>query len=550
MVTSYGIILRKVSFIMLKNNCIHKVNALSSVDFNAFIARAFIELLTILVFAFQLYAQEPASLPRSNPEAEGISSSGIISFLDAVANSKHEFHSFMMLRHGKVIAEGWWDPYRPDLKHTLYSTSKSFTATAVGFAVAEKKLTVDDKVITFFPDDLPETIDPYLSELRVKDLLSMSVGHQTDPTWEVASKNENWVRAFLATPIVHEPGTRFLYNSVATYMLSAIVQKVTRERIVDYLKPRLFDPLGVYGMDWETDPRGINTGGWGLRLKTEDMVKFGQLFLQKGLWQGEQILPTAWIEEATTIKIEQDPDAPQAKKDASDWLQGYCYQMWRSRHNSYRADGAYGQFIIITPHQDAVVAITCETSDMQSELNLVWEYILPSIRSETLPADPDMLHRLKEKLASLALPLVKGETSPLEEKISDKTYEIISNQEGLNEIGFKFKNDICYLTLKAGSNTHQFSFGAGKWEEGDTTRYGPYLVSSFKENRVGLPPFKVAGSYTWKDETTLELILRYIESPHSEKIICRLEGEQVFVEFESSFNRSGTKNTFKGILQK
>ena len=197
MVTSYGIILRKVSFIMmLKNNHIHQINTFSSGNSNTFMKKAIIALLTILVFSFQLYAQEPASLPRSNPEAEGISSSGIISFLDAVANSKHEFHSFMMLRHGKVIAEGWWDPYRPDLKHTLYSTSKSFTATAVGFAVAEKKLTVNDKVITFFPDDLPETIDPYLSELRVKDLLSMSVGHQTDPTGEVASKNENWVRAF------------------------------------------------------------------------------------------------------------------------------------------------------------------------------------------------------------------------------------------------------------------------------------------------------------------------------------------------------------------
>lgn len=509
-----------------------------------------IAVLTICIFSIQLYAQEPASLPRSNPETEGVSSSGIISFLNAVANSKHEFHSFMMLRHGKVIAEGWWNPYRPDLKHTLYSTSKSFTATAVGFAVAEKKLTVDDKVITFFPDDLPETIDPYLSELPVKHLLSMSVGHQTDPTGEVASKNENWIKAFLATPIVHEPGTKFLYNSVATYMLSAIVQKVTGERIVDYLTPRLFDPLGIYEMDWETDPHGINTGGWGLRLKTEDMAKFGQLFLQKGEWQGKQILPTAWIEEATTIKIEQDPNAPQAKKDASDWLQGYCYQMWRSRYNSYRADGAFGQFIIIMPDQDAVVAITCETPDMQSELNLVWEYILPSIRSETLPADSEVLRRLKKKLASLALPLVKAGSPPLEAELSDKTYAIVSTQEGLNEIGFNFRNDICYLTLKTGTKIHQLSFGAGKWEEGNTTRYGPYLTSAFKGNRVGLPPFKVAGSYIWKDETTLELILRYIESPHSEKITCHFEGEQVFVEFESSFNRSGTKNTFKGILQK
>ncbi|MBN1127275.1 MAG: serine hydrolase [Sedimentisphaerales bacterium] len=456
----------------------------------------------------------------------------------------------MMLRHGKVIAEGWWSPYRPDLKHTLYSTSKSFTATAVGFAVAEKRLTVDDKVITFFPDDLPETISPYLSELRVKHLLSMSVGHQTDPTWEVAANHENWVKAFLATPIIHEPGTRFLYNSVATYMLSAIVQKVTGEKIVDYLKPRLFDPLGIQGMDWETDPRGINTGGWGLRLKTEDMTKFGQLFLQKGVWQGRQILPSAWVEEATTMKIEQDPGAPQARKDTSDWLQGYCYQMWRSRHNSYRADGAYGQFIIIMPEKDAVIAITAETPDMQSELNLVWEYILPSIHTEALPANPVELQKLNKQLASLALPLPKRNTSVLESKVAGKTYDCDSDNGGPDSMGFVFKDSVCHLVLEIDSGTYRFTFGAGQWKEDETTKYGPYLVSALKGNRMGLPPFKVAGSYTWKSETTLELTLRYIESPHTETIRCRFEGELIFVDFESLFNASDKTKTFKGVLHK
>ena len=121
-----------------------------------------------------------------------------------------------------------------------------------------------------------------IRQLSVRDLLTMTVGHQTDPTGRVAANNENWARGFLAIPIVNQPGTRFLYNSLATYMLSAIVQKVTGQKVIDYLKPRLFDPLGIQGIDWETDLKGINTGGWGLRLKTEDMARFGQLFLQKG----------------------------------------------------------------------------------------------------------------------------------------------------------------------------------------------------------------------------------------------------------------------------
>jgi len=202
------------------------------------------------------------------------------------------------------------------------------------------------------------------------------------------------------------------------------------------------------------------------------------------------------------------------------------------------------------PDQDVVVAITCETSDMQAELNLVWEYILPSIHSETLPTDPEVLQKLKEKLTSLALPLSASRTSPLEAVVSNKTYDIESNQEGLSRIGFQFKDNVCNLTLKTGSNIYQLSFGAGRWKEGETTRYGPYLVSAFKGNRLGLPPFKVAGSYTWKNEETLELLLRYIESPHSETIRCRFEDEQVFINFESMFSRPDTKKTIVGIIQK
>ena len=181
---------------------------------------------TFLFLSISLGLSGQSALPHSTPEAEGVSSQQIINFLNAVANGDHEFHSIMMLRHGKVVAEGWWNPYRPELKHTLYSLSKSFTATAVGFAVAEQKLSVEDKVISFFPEATPSSITPNLDGLRVKHLLSMSVGQQPDPTNKV-NRTENWARTFLSIPIVHEPGSQFLYNSAATYMLSAIVQKVT-----------------------------------------------------------------------------------------------------------------------------------------------------------------------------------------------------------------------------------------------------------------------------------------------------------------------------------
>ena len=504
--------------------------------------------LFLFFLSINLYAQKNISLQRSTPEAEGISSEGINNFIDAVSKSKHELHSFMILRHGKVVSEGWWNPYRNDLKHTLYSTSKSFTASAVGFAVSEGKLTVNDNVISFFPDDLPAVISPNLAALKVKDLLSMSVGHEKEPS-NIIATSDNWVKDFLNTPIKYQPGTKFLYNSPATYMLSAIVQKVTGQKVIDYLKPRLFDPLGINGMDWEIDPKGINTGGWGLRLKTEDMAKFGQLFLQKGKWNGKQILPASWVEEASTMKIMQDPNATQARKDSSDWLQGYCYQMWRCRNNGFRADGANGQFIIVLPEKDAVIAITAEAPDMQGEINLIWKYLLPAFQDKKLPSNAKLLASLKEKTTSLALPIVaKNIHSTLESSISGKNYRMISGEKSFQGASVEFKNDVCILSVKTDSITHKIPFGFGKWELSETTKFGPYLVARAKANRVGLPIFKVAGSYEWKDDKTLEMTLRYIESPHTETITCTFENDKVTVDIQNIFNKNQKRNISKGIV--
>jgi CubicO group peptidase (beta-lactamase class C family) len=492
--------------------------------------------------------QSLTSLPRSVPEAEGVSSQGIIDFLNAAAISRHEFHSIMFLRHGKVIAEGWWNPYKPQLRHTLYSTSKSFTATAVGFAVSEKRLSVNDKVISFFPEALPDTVSNFLSEMKVKDLLSMSAGIEPDPTFTTVVNDTNWVKGFLKKPVVHEPGTKFLYNTLATYMLSAIVQKVTGEKVIDFLKPRLFEPLAIEGMDWEVDPRGINTGGWGLRLKTEDMAKFGQLFLQKGKWNGKQVLPASWIEEATSLKIYQAPDAPQSKKDSSDWIQGYCYQMWRCRHNCFRADGAYGQYIIVMPDQDAVIAITAETGDMQDELNLVWEYLLPSIKTGTLPENNTLAASLKQKLSSLALPLpATKNNSTIVSRISGKTFVFGTNNR--YTMTFRFADDACKDSMMIDSASYNLSFGSGKWITGETTLHGPNLLLQAKAHFVGLPPAKVAGSYTWENENTLDLVLRFIESPHTETINCVFDKNTVSVAIHYSNEPANVQHEFKGILK-
>ncbi len=506
----------------------------------------------ILFFLFttvKLAAQNSQPFKQSVPEAEGVSSEAISGFLDAATKSKTEFHSIMILRHGKLITQGWWNPYNTSLKHTLYSCSKSFTATAVGFAISEKKLLLTDKVISFFPEDVPANVSENLAALTIKDVLSMSDGQDPDPTSTAVSKDSNWVKSFLEVPIIYKPGTKFLYNSLGTYMLSAIVQKVTGQKVIDYLTPRLFEPLGITGIDWEIDPKGINTGGWGLRLKTEDMAKFGQLFLQKGKWNGKQVLPVGWAEDASTTKIIQHPDYPQSKKDSSDWDQGYCYQMWRCRHNGYRADGAFGQYIIVLPQEDAVIAITSETPNMQDEINLVWQYLLPAFHKNKLPDNVPAATALNQKLASLAVAFPAKNLLPAAAENFNKTFIIAPNNRRMKTLSFNFKEKLCNLALETDTMTYQLAFGEGFWQKGETTKHGPSLVGDAKASFVGLPPLQIAGAYSWIDEHTVALQLRYIESPHTEKITCHVDANTISVEFENSFDYGSKKSTLKGSIK-
>lgn len=502
--------------------------------------------LVFLFLSFQLVSQT-FSLPRSTPEIEGVSSKKIIEFLDAIEKTKNEMHSIMIVRHGKVIAEGWWDPYSPELKHTLYSLSKSFTSTAIGFAVAEKKITVNDKVVSFFPDKLPDTVNANLQALTIKDLLTMSAGQSPEPQ-AVPVFSDDWVKGFLAAPIVNRPGSVFLYNSIATYMLSAIVQKVTGQKVIDYLTPRLFKPLGIEGMDWETDPKGIDVGGWGLRLKTEDIAKMGLLFLQKGKWMGKQIIPAAWVEEATTFKIDNAPGMSQERKDSSDWRQGYCYQFWRCRHNAYRGDGAFGQYMIVMPEQDAVIAITSETPNMQDELNLVWEYLLPAMTPERASMSMNDAMVLQKRLALLRLPLPADGLKETELKAS--TYILESNPKNIESIAIGGNANLITLGFKIKGTVYPISFGNGEWIEAQTSMPGPSLVELARNHFAGLPPSQIAGTYSWKEKNVLEAQLRYIDSPHTLYMTFHFDGDKISVDMQESFRTPDKKIVLIGTTAK
>lgn len=333
------------------------------------------------------------TLPRCTPESQGVSSEVVLDFIQTADRQVDSMHSFMLVRHGKVIAEAWWAPESAEQPHVLWSLSKSFTSTAVGMAVAEGKLSVDDHVLNFFPEDAPAKPSANLKMMRVRDLLTMACGHQ-DPV-NLKDIDTTWVKAFLAHPVPHKPGTHFLYNTAGTYMLSAIIQKVTGQTVLEYLKPRLFNPLGIDNPRWDESPNGISLGGYGLFARTEDIAKFGQLYLQTGRWRGKQLLPTDWVEQATSKQVSNGSDP------GRDWDQGYGFQFWRCRHGAYRGDGKDGQFCVVLPEQEAVIVMTAKSRNLQDQLNIVWDKLLTAFADKPLPENPDAQAKLKAAIAGL-----------------------------------------------------------------------------------------------------------------------------------------------------
>jgi CubicO group peptidase (beta-lactamase class C family) len=342
-------------------------------------------------------------LPRSTPEAQGVSSQAICEFVES-ADKINTLHSFMIVRHGQVIAEGWWKPETADKPHILASLSKSFNSTAVGLAIQEGKLSLDDPVLKFFPADAPADVSDNLKAMTVRDLLTMTGGHDTEPKSVGGAPS---VKQFLAHPVPHKPGTHFQYNTMGAYTLSAIVTKATGQTTLEFLKPRLFEPLGIENPEWAASPEGNSLGGYGLKLRTEDIAKFGQLYLQKGNWHGRQLIPQTWVEQATSKQVPNDQESH--SKMGVDWQQGYGFQFWRCTHHAFRGDGAAGQLCVVIPDKDAVIAITADTGNMQGELNVIWDHLLPALQAEALPEDAAGQEKLKQLVATLeAHPVKKG----------------------------------------------------------------------------------------------------------------------------------------------
>ncbi|MFL5561992.1 MAG: serine hydrolase domain-containing protein [Gemmatimonadaceae bacterium] len=468
-------------------------------------------------------AQAGSSLPRSTPEQQGISSGAILAFVQAADSAIDAMNSVMIVRHGRVVAEGWWAPYDAATPHVLYSLSKSFTSTAVGLAVAEGKLSIDAPVLSFFPADAPDTPSVNLRAMRVRDLLRMNTGQVSEAPLGItdapALAGQTWVHRFLAHPVPYKPGTHFLYNSPATYMLSAIVQKTTGQTVLDYLQPRLFDRLGMGHPTWVASPEGIDAGAYGLNVRTEDIAKLGLLYLQHGEWRGTRILPAAWVDEATARQTSNGSDP------ASDWDQGYGYQFWRSRHG-FRGDGAFGQYMLVLPEYDAVIAITSGVRDMQSVMNLVWDRLLPAMRADAMPDDPAAQRVLAAKLAALAVRVPVGRaTSPLAAKVSRRWYALPENGAGIRAVSLDLGPRAPAIAIRTAAGEQRTPLGIGRW--------GPVQAGFANgiDRLLAVPPHPaVALGGAWTADSVFTLKIVAPETPFYSLLSFTFHGDQLAID--------------------
>ncbi|MFI9169523.1 serine hydrolase domain-containing protein [Streptomyces lincolnensis] len=448
------------------------------------------------------------ALPTSSPAAQGVAASGVHAFLDSIeAAPDIEPHSVMILRHDHVVASGWWAPYSPQRVHLLYSISKSFTATAAGFAVAEGLIRLDDPVISYFPEFEADITDPRSRATLVRHVASMSSGHLEDALDRARALDaENLVRGFLLLPPDRDPGTVFAYNQPATYTLAAILQKVTGQTLTEYLRPRLLDPLGIGETAWIRYRTGGELGFSGLHATTDALARLGLLYLRDGVWEGKRLLPEGWVAEASRAHIETAADNPASV--GSDWDRGYGFQFWRSRHG-YRGDGAYGQFCLVLPEHDAVIAMTSQTENMQKVLDLAWEHLLPAFGPRPLSGRQEEDAALAERLAALTLPSVPGKAAP-PERAQDWAGAGFAPDETVREtlpattaVRVSATGDSWCVTLVEDGLRLELPLGPGGWT-------------------VVEDPMPVAVGGGWTDPDTLVVDVACLETPHHLVVTCSL----------------------------
>jgi len=446
----------------------------------------------LLVHSFHVFGQT-GDLPRATPESMGMPSEKIINYFDSLMKFPNtEIHSVIIMRHGRIIAELHPKPFMPQYGHTLFSCSKTFTAVAIGIAIHDHLLKLEDRIVNFFPEYLSYPISAQLQRITVEDLLTMRSGFVVDTKMRTVSKT--WIKDYLNHAMNAEPGTRFAYDSIDTYLLSAIIQRVTGKTLLEYLKESIFNPLHINEVKWEYSPEHITTGGWGLYLQPESMAKFGQLLLQKGKWRGRQLIPADWVTQMMRKHV--------SNSQGDD----YCYQMWRcGTHDAARADGAYGQFIYVIPNKDMVVTVTqCMISGNSKQHNMIWSMLVPYVRNQVMK-DGHNTKKLRklENTASLPIPEGKKRNEQLD-SLLNHTVQLSKNPLEWNSIQF-YQDDneqLHIIITDSKKRSGDILLGYEEWKTSSIGFY-PLYVRTATRNRFSsfYPPFLAGAAYACDDDT-------------------------------------------------
>lgn len=441
-------------------------------------------------------------LNRSTPEEEGLRSRDVLNFVDTLMRQKDtDMHGIMVLRNGKVIAEKYNEPFGPQYSHTLYSCSKTFTAVGIGLCIQDSLLKLDDKLVNLVDSTmLPPIIGDSLAAITIENLLTMQSGLPIDT--KMRTVETEWVKAYLSHRMTNLPGKKFAYDSIDSYLLAAVVQKVTGKTLFALLRERIFTPMGITQVAWEESPEGITCGGWGLYLQLESMAKFGQLLLQKGEWNGNQLVSSEWVNEMMKHRATNTGGTK------------YGYQIWIMDHpGMVRCDGAYGQFIYIVPDRQMVVAMTqCMRGNANLEHKMVWNLSRKS-SNKPLPASAELkiLQNSRYRLTP-----VRGRANN-SKRIFPFRVRLGSNILKWKEIAFEVKgnqlamNPImeAVVTTESGE-TFNMTFGYRNWHLNEI-KGKPLNIRSFKNEFSNIkPPFYASASYAWQGDDDLQLQLHYV----------------------------------------
>ena len=457
-----------------------------------------------------------AQLKRVSPESQGIESKHLLAYYEAMMNLKTgETHHIVILRHGNIIGELSPQPFTKEGQHNVYSASKTFVSVAVGLAIEDGLLNLDDKVIRFFPKSLPDTLSENLKVLTIRHLLTMTSG--IHPNWSMRNNHSDWGACYLREK-VETPGKVFQYDSMVTYLLSSIVQHVTGKKVFDYLNERIFTPLEIYDAEWEVSPEGINTGGWGLRLSPLSMAKFGQLLLNQGKWKGKQLLSAQWVKEMS------------ANQQSTGKLEGYGYHVSLCDFpNVYRADGAFGQYIIVAPDQDMVIAINqANLSNGIHERHLIWEHLLKHVNDRPLK-EGKAYQKLQAAEKTYRLPTEKSRvTTPKNSPLLKQPILLGKNPLAWKSLQIIPEDEQLHVHITTQTNeTFVVDAGLEHWNTVESTVYPPYTIKAMGRFNGIKKNFTIAGCYGWEEENRLNIHLLFTNWISGVRLSFTTDGDKI-----------------------